>query len=69
MGGGEDRLHWRVQGSTSSPTGISSRRRDSLISYLLILYKMATEFSIEIFVKWLNKILIQCVSFGSSYWL
>ena len=30
-GGGEgvrgDRLHWRAQGSTSSPTGISSRRR------------------------------------------
>ena len=23
----EDRLHWRVQGSTSSPTGIGSRRR------------------------------------------
>ena len=24
-GGGGDRLHWRVQGSTSSPTGIGSR--------------------------------------------
>ena len=22
-----DRLHWRIQGSTSSPTGINSRRR------------------------------------------
>ena len=25
--GGGGRLHWRVQGSTSSPTGIGSRRR------------------------------------------
>ena len=25
--GGGDRLHWRVQGSTSSPTGVGSRRR------------------------------------------
>ena len=25
-----DRLHWRVQGSTSSPTGISSRPRDTI---------------------------------------
>ena len=23
----------------------------------------------HILVKWLNKILIQCMSFGSSYWL
>ena len=31
MGGGSkgDRLHWRVQGSTSSPTGIGSRRRST----------------------------------------
>ena len=26
-GGGGGRLYWRVQGSTSSPTGIGSRRR------------------------------------------
>ena len=26
-GGGGDRLHWRVQGSASSPTGVGSRRR------------------------------------------
>ena len=26
-GGGGGRLHWRVQGSRSSPTGIGSRRR------------------------------------------
>ena len=26
-GGGGDRLHWRVQGSTSSPTGVGSRWR------------------------------------------
>ena len=30
-GGGGGGLHWRVQGTTSSPTGIGSRRRVIMI--------------------------------------
>ena len=28
-----DHLHWRVQGSTSSPTGINSRQKDALNTF------------------------------------
>ena len=36
-GGGGDRLHWQVQRSTNSPTGIGSWRRDYHFTELLLI--------------------------------